>query len=101
MEGLHIVKGILPALNDNSTGKILSAVNPLLVSGGLDLRSCICDILDGLSVIDPSLAFLVIIASYLMSFLLLQKTTFYSNVFATVASNISYLLVLCAGQTAM
>ncbi|XP_020264631.1 small subunit processome component 20 homolog isoform X1 [Asparagus officinalis] len=58
LDGLHIIRQILPVLSDKTTGKILSAVNPLLVSCGLNMRLCICDILDGLSLIDPSLAFL-------------------------------------------
>lgn len=57
-EGLHVIKGILPVLGGKTTGKILSALHPLLVSCRLDLRMCICDILDGMALIDPSLTFL-------------------------------------------
>ncbi|XP_020268432.1 uncharacterized protein LOC109843882 [Asparagus officinalis] len=58
LDGLHIIRHILPVLSDKTTGKILSAVNPLLLSCGLNMRLCICDILDDLSLIDPSFAFL-------------------------------------------
>ncbi|KAG1347740.1 hypothetical protein COCNU_06G015690 [Cocos nucifera] len=58
VEGLHVIKGVLPVLDYETSGKILKAINPLLVSAGLDLRLCICDVLDGLAMINPSLAFL-------------------------------------------
>ncbi|XP_010938573.1 uncharacterized protein [Elaeis guineensis] len=58
MEGLHVIKAVLPVLDYETSGKILKAINPLLVSAGLDLRLCICDVLDGLAMINPSLAFL-------------------------------------------
>ncbi|OVA05421.1 Down-regulated-in-metastasis protein [Macleaya cordata] len=58
LEVLHIIKGVLPKLGSETTGKILKAVAPLLISAGLDIRLCICDILNGLAVNDPSVAFL-------------------------------------------
>ncbi|CAL9158827.1 unnamed protein product [Musa hybrid cultivar] len=57
LEGLHVLKGILPVVGSESSGKILEAIHPLLVSAGLELRLCICDILNRLVLIDPSLAF--------------------------------------------
>ncbi|KAK1276802.1 hypothetical protein QJS04_geneDACA000746 [Acorus gramineus] len=58
MEVLHVIKGILPVLDKECSGEILSAVHPLLISTVLDVRLFVCDILDGLALIDPSLAFL-------------------------------------------
>ncbi|XP_058078049.1 uncharacterized protein LOC131226271 isoform X2 [Magnolia sinica] len=58
VEGLHIIQGILPILGCESISQILNAVYPLLLSAGLNIRLSICDILDGLSVTDPSLDFL-------------------------------------------
>ncbi|CAL9093376.1 unnamed protein product [Musa textilis] len=57
LEGLHVLKGILPVVGSESSGKILEAIYPLLVSAGLELRLCICDILNSLVSIDRSLAF--------------------------------------------
>ncbi|KAJ8506605.1 hypothetical protein OPV22_007491 [Ensete ventricosum] len=57
LEGLHVLKGILPVVGSELSGKILDAIHPLLVSAGLELRLCICDILNSLALIDPSLAF--------------------------------------------
>ncbi|KAJ0966400.1 hypothetical protein J5N97_027538 [Dioscorea zingiberensis] len=58
LEGLHVIKDILPVLDDKTTGKVLNAIHPLLVHVGLDLRLLICDILNGLMMNDPSLPFL-------------------------------------------
>lgn len=58
LEGLCVIKGILPVVSEEATVKVLSAMNMLLDSVGLDLRLSICDILDGLAAKDPSLTFL-------------------------------------------
>ncbi|PIA45006.1 hypothetical protein AQUCO_01700514v1 [Aquilegia coerulea] len=56
-EVLHVIEKIVPKLRTTAaTGKILNAVASLLISSGLDVRLCICDLLDGLAVIDPSVA---------------------------------------------
>ncbi|WOK99438.1 small subunit processome component [Canna indica] len=56
LEGLHVLRGILPVVRIESSGRIIEAIHPLLVSSGLELRLCICDVVDGLVLIDPSLA---------------------------------------------
>ncbi|XP_077215224.1 ARM repeat superfamily protein [Tasmannia lanceolata] len=58
VESLHVIQGIMPFLGVETTGKILNAVNPLLISSGIDIRLSICNILDGLAINDPSLVFL-------------------------------------------
>ncbi|XP_068649715.1 uncharacterized protein [Aristolochia californica] len=58
IEGLHVIQGILPVLGLEAVGKILTAMAPLLVFAEPDIRLCICDILDGLAVKNPSLDFL-------------------------------------------
>lgn len=65
MEGLQVVKGIVAVLGHEAFGKVLQAIHPLLVTAELGLRLCICDILDGLALRDPSYAFLVIIALHM------------------------------------
>lgn len=67
MEGLHVIKGVLPVLDYETSEKILNAINPLLVFAGLDLRLGICDVLDGLAITTPSLTFLVTITSYYLA----------------------------------
>ncbi|KAF5199197.1 Small subunit processome component 20-like protein [Thalictrum thalictroides] len=57
LEVLHVIEGIVLKLRTTAaTGKILNAVASLLIFSGLDVRLCICDLLDGLAVIDPSVA---------------------------------------------
>ncbi|XP_073005480.1 uncharacterized protein [Typha latifolia] len=58
LEGFLVVKEIVPILDFDATGKILSAIQPLLVTAGSDLRLCVCDILDNLASRDPSLVLL-------------------------------------------
>ncbi|XP_039130786.1 LOW QUALITY PROTEIN: small subunit processome component 20 homolog [Dioscorea cayenensis subsp. rotundata] len=58
LEGLHVIKDILPVLDDKKMGNVLNAIRPLLTHVDLDLRLLICDILDGLMMNDPSLTFL-------------------------------------------
>ncbi|KAF8392350.1 hypothetical protein HHK36_022692 [Tetracentron sinense] len=59
MEGLQVIRGIIPVLGSETTGKILNAVSPLLISAGLDMRLCICNLLDTIAENDPSVVFLV------------------------------------------
>uniref|UniRef100_A0ACD5UJH9 Uncharacterized protein n=1 Tax=Avena sativa TaxID=4498 RepID=A0ACD5UJH9_AVESA len=49
LEALHVVRGIIPNLQLGVSVKIVSALNPLLATVGLEQRLCICDIYDGLS----------------------------------------------------
>nr|CAD1819808.1 unnamed protein product [Ananas comosus var. bracteatus] len=58
LEGLQVVKGIVAVLGHEAFEKVLQAIHPLLVTAELGLRLCICDILDGLALRDPSYAFL-------------------------------------------
>ncbi|KAG9451956.1 hypothetical protein H6P81_004860 [Aristolochia fimbriata] len=58
IEGLHVIQGILPVVGLEAVGKILAALAPLLVFAELDVRLCVCDVLDGLAVKKPSLDFL-------------------------------------------
>lgn len=71
LEGLQVVKGIVAVLGHEAFGKVLQAIHPLLVTAELGLRLCICDILDGLALRDPSYAFLVIIALHMTNILLI------------------------------
>lgn len=68
MEGLIILKSILPVVGFESSAKILEAIHPLLVSAGLELRLCISDILESLVLIDSSMAFVVILICYFIFF---------------------------------
>ncbi|XP_042384346.1 U3 small nucleolar RNA-associated protein 20-like isoform X1 [Zingiber officinale] len=56
LSGLLVLKGTLSVVGSESYEKILKAILPLLVSSGLDVRLCICDILHGLKDIDSSIA---------------------------------------------
>lgn len=69
LEGLHVIKDILPVLDDKKMGNVLNAIRPLLTHVDLDLRLLICDILDGLMMNDPSLTFLVINVSSFLTIL--------------------------------
>ncbi|PKA51950.1 hypothetical protein AXF42_Ash008179 [Apostasia shenzhenica] len=58
LEALHVLKGILQNINEagnKTSGKILKAIHPILATAALDVRRCICDIISGLSLIDPCL----------------------------------------------
>ncbi|XP_062230251.1 uncharacterized protein LOC133927941 isoform X2 [Phragmites australis] len=56
LEALRVVRGIIPNLRCGVSHKILSALNPLLATVGLELRLCICDIYDGLSLHESSMS---------------------------------------------
>lgn len=56
---LHVIRDIIPVSGREITEKILCAASPLLISAGQDLRLCICDLLHGLSVTDPSIILVV------------------------------------------
>ncbi|KAL6615458.1 hypothetical protein ACP70R_037728 [Stipagrostis hirtigluma subsp. patula] len=56
LEALRVVRGIVPYLRCSVSVKVLSALNPLLATVGLELRLCICDIYYGLSLHEPSLS---------------------------------------------
>ncbi|CAA6658531.1 unnamed protein product [Spirodela intermedia] len=58
LEGLHVIEGMLPMLDSVASRKILNVISMVLISARLDIKLLICKILDGLSVVDPSLAFL-------------------------------------------
>lgn len=79
------MRGIIQNLRCKVSVKVLNALNPLLATVGLELRLCICDIYDGLSLHDPSMLFLVIIFLFVMSI--------YLN-FATLPVPISQFLVV-------
>ncbi|KAJ1284067.1 hypothetical protein BS78_03G175200 [Paspalum vaginatum] len=58
LEALCVVRGIVPNLSCKISVKVLNALNPLLATVGLELRLCICDIYDGLSLHESSMSFL-------------------------------------------
>lgn len=58
LEALCVVRGIVPNLSCKVSIKVLNALNPLLATVGLELRLCICDIYDGLSLHESSMSFL-------------------------------------------
>ncbi|TVU34273.1 hypothetical protein EJB05_16104 [Eragrostis curvula] len=58
LDALRVLKGIVPNLRCMVSVKVLNALNPLLATVGLELRLCICDIYDGLSLHESSLSFL-------------------------------------------
>lgn len=60
-ECLQVVRDIIPVLGNGSTSKILSAVSPLLISVGLDMRLFICDLLAALAQTDPSVLVVVVL----------------------------------------
>ncbi|XP_043723794.1 small subunit processome component 20 homolog [Telopea speciosissima] len=55
MEGLEVIRRIVPVLGSETTGKILNAISSLLIYARLDVRLSICNLLDGLAVNDPSI----------------------------------------------
>lgn len=59
---MQVIRDIVPVLGSESTSKILNAVSSLLISVELDMRLCICDLLDALAKTDPSVLVVVIIA---------------------------------------
>ncbi|XP_020699901.1 small subunit processome component 20 homolog isoform X1 [Dendrobium catenatum] len=61
LEALHVMKGILqylPVNVEKTSGKILKSIFPILAVAGVDVQLCVCDIIDSLALIDPSLAYL-------------------------------------------
>ncbi|KAJ4812893.1 Small subunit processome component 20-like protein [Rhynchospora pubera] len=58
MEGLQVVREMVPILGSELYDKILGAVNPLLVTACLDLRMCICKVVNGLTLHDSSFSVL-------------------------------------------
>ncbi|KAJ4967931.1 hypothetical protein NE237_014632 [Protea cynaroides] len=56
VEGLEVIRRISPVLGSETTGKILNAISSLLIYARVDVRLSICDLLDCLSVNDPSIA---------------------------------------------
>ncbi|KAJ3672155.1 hypothetical protein LUZ60_006876 [Juncus effusus] len=58
VEGLKVVQAMVPILGFEAFNKVLGAINPLLFSAGIELRLCICEIIDGLASRDSSLTVL-------------------------------------------
>ncbi|WVZ69932.1 hypothetical protein U9M48_018646 [Paspalum notatum var. saurae] len=58
LEALRVVRGIVPNLSRKISVKVLNSLNPLLATVGLELRLCICDIYDGLSLHESPMSFL-------------------------------------------
>ncbi|XVF65313.1 hypothetical protein PTKIN_Ptkin09bG0238000 [Pterospermum kingtungense] len=54
LEGIQIIRDIVPVLGSERTTEILTAVAPLLISVKLDIRVFICDLLDVLARTDSS-----------------------------------------------
>ncbi|PON57236.1 Coatomer beta subunit [Trema orientale] len=54
-EAVQVIKGIIPILGSEITTTILSAISPLFVSGERDMRICLCDLLETLAQVDPSI----------------------------------------------
>ncbi|KAI9195334.1 hypothetical protein LWI28_013950 [Acer negundo] len=54
---VKVLRDIIPVAGTESTKKILSVVSPLLVSVELDMRLCICDLLEALAEADSSVQF--------------------------------------------
>lgn len=59
MDTLQIIRNIARPLGNESIKKILKSISPLLISGGLDVRGSVCDVLDALAGNDSSLLKLV------------------------------------------
>ncbi|CAL9007485.1 unnamed protein product, partial [Prunus brigantina] len=56
-EVVQVIRDIVPVLGSESTNKILNAVSLLLTSTDLDKRVFICDLLDVVARVDPSVHF--------------------------------------------
>lgn len=54
-----MVREMVPILGSKSYDKVFCAMNPLLVSAGLGLRLCICEVFDSLALCDSSFTVLV------------------------------------------
>nr|GLL39955.1 small subunit processome component 20 homolog [Ipomoea trifida] len=55
VDTLQIIKNIARPLGNESIKKILKSISPLLISGDLDVRGSVCDVLDALARNDSSL----------------------------------------------
>ncbi|KAM6565406.1 hypothetical protein CsatA_024534 [Cannabis sativa] len=53
-ESVQVIQGIIPILGSEITTTILNGISPLFVSGDRDLRSSLCDLLETLAQVDPS-----------------------------------------------
>ncbi|GLU08657.1 hypothetical protein SLE2022_255570 [Rubroshorea leprosula] len=54
LEAMQVLRDIIPVSGSGSTKQILNAVSPLLVTAEMDMRLCICELLEVLSKSDPS-----------------------------------------------
>ncbi|KAJ7955379.1 Small subunit processome component 20-like protein [Quillaja saponaria] len=54
IEAIQVIRDIIPVLGSGITTKILKSVSSLLISAELDMRLCICDLLDALAENDAS-----------------------------------------------
>uniref|UniRef100_A0A803Q1W1 ARM repeat superfamily protein n=1 Tax=Cannabis sativa TaxID=3483 RepID=A0A803Q1W1_CANSA len=53
-ESVQVIQGIIPILGSEITTTILNGISPLFVSGDRDLRTSLCDLLETLAQVDPS-----------------------------------------------
>ncbi|VFR01143.1 unnamed protein product [Cuscuta campestris] len=58
VDTLQILRHVVRPIENKSVKNILKSVSPLLISGGPDIRSSVCDVLDALAGKDSSLPFL-------------------------------------------
>lgn len=61
LEAMQVLRDIIPVSGSGSTKQILNAVSPLLVTAEMDMRLCICELLEVLAKSDPSTLVVVIV----------------------------------------
>ncbi|KAL5542673.1 hypothetical protein UlMin_010383 [Ulmus minor] len=54
-EAAQVIRGFIPVLGGQITKTILKAVSPLFISVGRETRLCLCDLLETLAQVDPSI----------------------------------------------
>lgn len=53
-QAVEVIQGLIPVLGSEITTRVLNAISPLFVSVDRDVRSCLCDLLETVSQVDPS-----------------------------------------------
>lgn len=62
---LKVVQDMIPIFGNEMTAKIMNAISPLFVSTDRNMRLCLCDLLDTLAEVDPSVSIVVMLAPFL------------------------------------
>ena len=64
-EAVQVIQSVIQLLGSEITTTILNAISPLFVSVDRDMRLCLCDLLETLAQVDPSVDVVVNACSFL------------------------------------